>query len=68
MPLRTRTDAKTTAALEKAADIAIGSASFTRTVAIRLLRDCAVRRKVRDNPSALILHRSIGRDEQSKSR
>jgi hypothetical protein len=46
MPLRGRMDEKTTAALEKAAEIAIGRASFNAAVAIRLLRDRTVRRKV----------------------
>jgi hypothetical protein len=46
IPLRGRADEKTTAALEKAAEIAIGRASFNAAVAFRLLRDRTVRRKV----------------------
>jgi hypothetical protein len=46
MPLRGRADEKTTAALEMVAEIAIGRASFNAAVAIRLLRDRTVRRKV----------------------
>jgi hypothetical protein len=46
MPLRGRADEKTTAALEKVAEIAIGRASFNAAVAIRLLRDRTVGRKV----------------------
>jgi hypothetical protein len=41
-----RADEKTTRALEKAAEIVIGTASFTAAVGIRLLRDRTVRRKV----------------------
>jgi hypothetical protein len=49
MPLRGR-GRKTTRALEKAAEVEIGTASFTAAVAIRLLRDRTVRRKVPRQP------------------
>jgi hypothetical protein len=45
MPLRGR-GRKTTRALEKAAEVEIGTASFTAAVAIRLLRDRTAGRKV----------------------
>ena len=57
-----------TAALEKAADIAIGEAPFTRTVATGLLRDRAVRHKVPPQSVGIDFASSIGRDEPSKSR
>jgi len=57
-------DVKTTVALENAAEIAIGRASFTADGQSGCCAIVPCGARCRDNPSALILHRSIGRDEE----